>query len=303
MKYKFSIIFILVVFSSMLWFACDKIDQPLVLIDESNYPENPDDTLFYLDSVVVTEKQVLLEDFTGHRCVNCPEAAYLAHDMAEEYDHKLIIYAVHVGQLAEPAPGTDFWRDFRCETGTDLYNDFNLSSLGVPIGMINRQEFSGFIPLPSFIWEQAVGSEFEKPSQATMKLKTAFYPVSGTVVIKTETEFTEALEGAYRLVIYVVEDSIIAPQLNNNPEIGPDTLYNYLHRNVLRKAVNTTYGEPITPSGTIEQGVVYAKDYTFLSDPAWSLKNCKFIAYVAKQDDVFNLTEIIQVAEVEIKTE
>jgi len=303
MKYKFLIIFAIIVFTSMFWFACDKIDQPLVLINESNFPDNPNDTLFFLDSVIVTEKQVLLEDFTGHRCVNCPEAAFLAHDMAEQYDRKLIIYAVHVGQLAEPAAGTDFYRDFRCATGTDLYNDFNLSALGVPIGMINRQEFSGFVPLPSFIWEQAVGSEFEKPSQATMNMKTAYFPVSGKIVIKAEAEFTEALEEVYKLVIFVVEDSIQAPQLNNNPEIGPDTLFNYVHRNVLHASVNTTYGELISPTGTIEQGVVYAKEYTFLPDESWNIKNIKFIAYIGKQDDVFNLTEIIQVAEVGIKTE
>lgn len=301
MKYKFSIIFTIVVFTSMFWFACDKIDQPLVLIDESDYPDNPDDTLFFVDSVVVVEKQVLLEDFTGHRCVNCPEAAFLAHDMAEQYNHKLIIYAVHVGQLAEPALGTDFYRDFRCETGTDLYNDFD--PMAVPLGMIDRIKSNGLIPQLSSVWSLMVESEFQKPAQATLKLKTAFYPGSGTVLIKTETEFTEALEGAYRLVIYVVEDSIIAPQLNNNPEIGPDTLFNYVHRNMLRKAVNTTYGELITPSGTIEPGVVYTKDYTFLPDEAWNLKNVKFIAYIGKQDDVFNLTEIIQVAEVGIKTE
>ncbi len=304
MKNKFSIILFVMAFLSGFWFACDKIDEPLTLTEHTEYPVINEDTndVFFTDSVMITEKQVLLEDFTGHRCVNCPEAAFLAHEMALEYDHKLIIYAVHVGQLAEPLPGTIFSTDFRNETGTNLYNDFNLSSLGVPIGLINRQEFSGFLPLPSFIWEQAVSNEFDKPVQAKMKLKTKYFPEEGIVVVSTESEFTETLEGNYKLVVYLAEDSINAPQLNNNPEIGPDTLYNYYHRNVLRKALNTTYGEFLTPSGQVEPGIVYKKDYTFLPDQNWQLKNCRIIAYIGKQDEVFNLTEIVQVAEVGIKT-
>ena len=63
------------VFIAIIWSACDKIDDPLVLVNEQNINLDLD---LPFDSVVVTHKQVLLEDFTGHKCKNCPELVYKA---------------------------------------------------------------------------------------------------------------------------------------------------------------------------------------------------------------------------------
>ena len=73
MKYnKIQILFILA-FSALTWTACDKIDEPVKIINVQDIPDNLADTLFFTDSVWVAQKQVLLEEFTGHKCVNCAE--------------------------------------------------------------------------------------------------------------------------------------------------------------------------------------------------------------------------------------
>ena len=50
-----------------------------------------------------TGKMVLIKDFTGARCVNCPAAAEYAHNLQHQLDEDhIFIMSVHAGFLAQP---------------------------------------------------------------------------------------------------------------------------------------------------------------------------------------------------------
>jgi hypothetical protein len=52
------------------------------------------------DSVV---KKVLVEDYTGHTCGNCPAAARMLNDTIKPlYGDRLIVLGIHAGYFAEP---------------------------------------------------------------------------------------------------------------------------------------------------------------------------------------------------------
>jgi hypothetical protein len=300
MKYKNSIILLIFVLSGFGWMACDKIDKPLLVIDKQDIPVNLTDTVYFIDSVNVTEKQVLLEDFTGHLCVNCPEAAIMAHEFAATLDHKLIIYSVHAGYYAtpDPNPASLYTDDLTSVTGEELYNAFQV--FVNPNALINRVKFGGAVQLNPDNWQSAVNFELAKPNIANLSLKNAFYPNLNTLRIQVNAEFTEQLSGIFKLCVYIAEDSIVSPQKNNNPEVGPSPDWeDYVHRNLLRGAVNTTFGENISAAGTIEANKVYAKEYFYVIDPAWVTKRCNIIAFVYNEES----KEILQAAECGLKTE
>ena len=300
MKYKNSIILLIFVLSGFGWMACDKIDKPLLVIDKQDIPVNLTDTVYFIDSVNVTEKQVLLEDFTGHLCVNCPEAAIMAHEFAATLDHKLIIYSVHAGYYAtpDPNPASLYTDDLTSVTGEELYNAFQV--FVNPNALINRVKFGGAVQLNPDNWQSAVNFELAKPNVANLSLKNAFYPNLNTLRIQVKTEFTEQLSGVFKLCVYIAEDSIVSPQKNNNPDVGPSPDWeDYVHRNLLRGAVNTTFGENISASGTIEANKIYAKEYFYVIDPAWVTKHCNIIAFVYNEES----KEILQSAECGLKTE
>jgi hypothetical protein len=123
------------------------------------------------------------------------------------------------------------------------------------------------------------------------------------LTITTETEFLAEPAGQIKLAVYLVEDNIISPQLNNKPFIGGDTLVNYAHRNVLRDAINGTYGEYLSESTGLATGEIYTKRYNYFVDPDWDIEHCNIIAYLGKYDATYNLIEIVQVAELAVKTE
>ena len=302
MQRKISFAIIILLFGAIAWSACDKIDDPLVVTDQKEYPENPDDTLFFKDSVNVNWKQVLLEDFTGHRCVNCPEAAELAHAISENNDHRVIIYAVHAGNLSEPVPNSVFDIDLRSPLSNKLNADFGVQAY--PAAMINRVEYQGLRTIYNKTnWETICLEQLDQPNAVNLKLINTYFPKLNTVVIDVEAEFLSEIEGTYNLVLYLVEDHIEGAQLNNDPDIGPDTLFNYIHHNVLRAAVNSTYGESVAGNSEIAPAIPYTFTYTYPLNEEWVTENCKIIAYIGKADPDLNLIDIIQVAELGIKTE
>lgn len=297
MKYKIALAIVTIGFFGIFWTACDKADPPVNLIDKQSTTDDYLDTLYVIDSVSVNTKHVLLEDFTGHKCVNCPEAALEAHDLAEELNHQLIIYSVHAGYYADPDDEGDYTADFRCDAGNELNADFQI--IANPIGTVNRVEYGGSVLIGAGNWEASVLSELGKEDLVNLKVTNTYYPNLNTIQINVATTFLNAMEGNYKLVVYLAEDHIIAPQKNNNESIGPSPDWlDYEHRNILRDAINSTYGDNLTDTGEVE-AITYYNKFTYDMNPEWVTENCNLIVYVI-QDET---GEILQVAELGIKTE
>ena len=77
-------------------------------------------------------KNILIEDFTGHLCKNCPDAARELDAIHDFYGSRIIGLALHVGTtFGRPYP-TDisvnpdqkFIYDFRTNKGEELDNHF-----------------------------------------------------------------------------------------------------------------------------------------------------------------------------------
>jgi hypothetical protein len=297
MKKIFYPIFLLLL-SLLAWTACDKIDEPLTLIGEEDFPENIDDTLFYVDSTLVSRKQVLLEDFTGHKCVNCPEWGIFAHELAAELDHKLIIISIHAGYYATPDASGDYTADLRTDAGTQLYEDFQI--FANPTGLINRDEYNGSILVYPDYWEEAINTQLEKDPVATLSVKNKYFPNLNTVVIDLNAVALSDIEGKYKVAVYLTEDHVISPQKNNNPEVGPTPDWlDFEHMGLLRGAINTTYGAYISENGEMVTGEIYSREYIYKLNDDWVAANCNVIVYLYNEDT----WEVVQVAELGIKTE
>ena len=288
-------------FSLLFWTGCDRVDDGLVVTNVQDIPVNTD-TVFVLDSVIVDQKQVLLEDFTGHKCVNCPEAAIEAHEWAEMYDHRLIIYAVHAGFQAFPDASGLYTYDFTNPTGDALFNYFNEPFN--PSGTVNRVEYNGNTVLIYVTgdWAAAIPVELAKPSVIDMKVVNKYFPNSNSVQINITSTVNAALESKYKIVVMIAEDLIVRPQRNNNEEIGPvPDWIDYHHRNVLRDGVTATFGEYVTADGTVSQGETYYNQFYYELDQPWVSDTADYniISFIFDEAN----DDILQVAELGIKKE
>lgn len=71
--------------------ACSNIDE--------------DDRFIEVEPVEVA-KRVLIEDFTGQRCVNCPNASEMIESLQEQYGaENVIAVGIHSGPFSKTASG------------------------------------------------------------------------------------------------------------------------------------------------------------------------------------------------------
>ena len=112
--------------------------------------------------------KALLEEFTGHTCVNCPEATLQAHFLQHSHGGQLILVSIHAGDLAKPL-SAPYDTDFRSNPGTEVYNYYQ--PFGVPTGMVNRTNYQGNTVLFKDSWEPAVQELLDIPQQASIDIE------------------------------------------------------------------------------------------------------------------------------------
>ena len=255
--------------------ACEKIDPPY---------NKPGDVTF-------TGQNVLLEDYTGHTCVNCPTAAVIAHELKELYGEHLIIIAVHAGSFAKPHPGI-YENDYRTETGNVWNTYFKVQDY--PTGTINRvPNESGSYVVTYEKWGDMVSKELKKEPKAEISIANTFS--SGNLITTISTKFLEEMESTYSLYVGITEDSIISAQKNFNENVG-DTpeIKDYVFMHMLRGSVNGDWGEDIF-GASIEVGKSYSKtyQYTITGNP----DNSHVVAYVYDNET----KSVVQVVEEPVK--
>ncbi len=229
--------------------ACDKIEPPFK--EEHGGGDNPGDTTVVL-------RKVLLEDYTGHRCVNCAGAAQTAHQLQELYEGQVILMSVHAGDFAKPVPGSIFTADYRTEAGNQ-WNDF-FGVQAYPSGMVNRADYNGEVILPETKWGEALAAALEPEADADIKIQNEF--AKGLVTTIITVKFLHEMPDLYSLQVCITEDSIVSAQLNNDENAGEvPVIENFVFMHMLRGDVNGIWGEDIF-GGAVEPGKEYTVTYT-----------------------------------------
>ena len=97
----------IVLFLSVLiaFSACDKIDSDNFI--DGEIIVQPEDI----------DRKILIEDFTGHKCQNCPDAAAEIHNIQNTFPNQVVAIAIHAGYFSEPNPpqAPYLTTDFRTE--------------------------------------------------------------------------------------------------------------------------------------------------------------------------------------------
>lgn len=267
--------FLIILLAGFLLQSCDKLKEPYATL------KKPGD-----DTTTVNVRKVLLEDYTGHLCVNCPTATETSHILEHAYGGKLILMAVHAGNLAAPSD-PPFAADYTSSAGEEWYNTFGIYAN--PLGLVNRKSFKGHQIIGADLWASAIDSLINKAPDALMTIKNSFNTTSSTLTTIISTKFKSLLPGSYTLNACITEDSLISAQKNSDTLVGPiPVIHNYVFMDVLRGAINGNWGEVLTSA--IDTTVVYKKTYVFSFSPAWVAKNCSVVSFVYNTDT----KEIIQ---------
>lgn len=204
--------------------ACDNIDT-----DERWEEKVP----------VEIKKNVLIEDFTGQNCVNCPAAADVIHQLQQSAaGAHIIAVGIHGGSLSYSVDKLPF--GLATAIGETYNTDWGVKTW--PSGMVDRH--GGLLNLTA--WVSAAVNRLQLEPEVEMQLSTSYdgnvsdtqWGKAGITVTLSEKQ-AGALKNAY-VNVWITEGNIVARQ--TKPE-GSDNAY--VHQHVLRDVLTPAYGEKV----------------------------------------------------------
>lgn len=289
--------------------SCDKVpsrippEKPLCTLDSAIM-------VVRTNSLVSNTRKVLLEDYTGHTCGNCPRAAEKAEELSKTYGNKLVVIANHVSKTFA-APKGAYLEDFRDPAATewDDGKNFGMSNAGLPKGTVNRMLVNGAYPQNFGAWATNVASELSKPQSVKLDVTSTYDPGQKLLNVKVFSTFKQALSANVYLSMVLTMDSIITNQTDYTPPAGVTVVDNdrrpdYRFDHIMVKSLNGSWGQ-LVKSGPIA-----------VNDTASVVKNCNSITKCFYTDQTctddsrmylvvfaYNETtkEVLQVEKVKIK--
>ncbi len=237
-------------------------------------------------------KKVLMEEFTGVRCVNCPQAKTEIDNLQSEslFGEDFIAVAYHAGFFSRPY--SDSKNDYRTEQG-DAILEFLDQPIGFPSGVVNRKQFSGEddLQIEAFAtWGGFVGQELEEAAVMSLDLETTYNESNRVLNVSVAITPTENISDALNLSVLITENDIVDVQLTPDGRVD-----NYAQTHVFRAMITNTFGNRIDEALIANQSISNIYSFTLPSD--WVAENCKIVAFVHHAEQS---KEVLQVEEVAV---
>ncbi|MCH2223574.1 MAG: Omp28-related outer membrane protein [Crocinitomicaceae bacterium] len=288
--------------------SCDKVENayPPAPPGSGGYELYPDgDSTHYADNAkptftanANTDRNVMIEDFTGHKCVFCPAAAHEAENIEAANPGRVFISTIHSGpggignfQIVDVPGG--YVHDFTCTEGIEigLHLGDNLSGspfTSNPSGTISRFDSGSGYPItaPSN-WNSTTASILTANDlKVNIQSDKNYYPSTRGLFLHTEVEILDgSLSNELRIVVQLHEDSIIAPQTlpsaddtQDGTVDGKDELY--VHREVLRACIDGKALGAELDAAHLDGNGKYYFDYIYELPAQYEADNAHLLIYV-----------------------
>lgn len=265
MKKRFRLLYAVLSVAALGFTACDEVDEG------QRYLLMPD---------VEAKRAVLLEEFTGQMCTNCPDAQRRISNMKEQYGEQLIVVGIHAGHFGMSE--AEFGSLGLMQPEGDEYAA-HWSIEAYPAGVINRT--SGALNAPE--WATYVRNEMTKMASLDIQLAAVVATnEAGDSIVSIRAELEPSASVSGKLQLWITESNIVGFQID-----GGNTLMDYVHNHVYRASVNGTWGEDVALEANIYQTV----ERTIPVRDNWNTANLSVVGFV------YNDAEgVLQVAECKV---
>ncbi len=230
-------------------------------------------------------QRVLIEDYTGHTCGNCPRAADKIQELQAQLGDTLVVVAAHVGYFADTVKA-GYRYEFRTPAGEELNRVFSIDNAGLPQGMINRTPpTASASPVQALgAWPALVAAQTARLPEQQLILTALRAEPSRALRLKITSKYLVAQPGrSYRLVLNYVEDTLTRAQ-KDYALPAPSDIPRYLHRHILRDAPLTTFGTLNAVAPVAGQSVATYLRYP-LPDAPWATRPAHVVAYLLDATD------------------
>ena len=272
--------------------ACKELPPPGLVLKDPETGVKLVDTCYTEPSFTPQEKVVLIEEFTGVKCVNCPQA----HDdidniIAARPAGRVLSASIHNDHpLANPHAGEE---DYETPEGTDI-SQLVGGSFNIPSGVIDRFDFDGDgEPIEGRTnWPVRVDAQLAKATPVNVTVSIKDYDAeSRRLIAGVRLHFTQAVGAKHSISVMIIESGIIATQSLPPPQPADPA---YVHNRVLRGMMTSSLGNLLTCDLTV--GTVIEKDFVRVLGETWVPDGCEVIAFIHKSSGF----DVLQAASVKV---
>lgn len=246
-----------------------------------------EDTTYVTTPPPAEQKNFLMEELSGVRCGNCPEAAVFMEELNKHNNDRLKVIAIHVGHLArviterEPKSIQNLAAEDGLQVVRRIFGELgNMPCISADRWRLgngsNIYLVDGASNWPAKIAEMKAKRE---TTPVNVKVESKFNSAKEEYNITVTLNYTKAVTTANKLFVYLIENGI------KDAFIEADTLITYNH--VFRKAITDPDGRPILVNVSKEPGRVYIYRTALKIDKSdaiqryWKPENMKVVAFVS----------------------
>ncbi len=251
-----------VALGAVLFASCEEIGPAINLEDVA---AEAGDTTYVVSPVPGAQaRNVLLEEFTGVKCPNCPAGHAIVQGLKEDLGDRLIAIGLYMENNNLTAPidkdGKLTKDDFRTPISNEVNSGiYDSEASALPSGGVDRVPSGSLLLLDRNKWAGAVNVRKDVPTKANLELTSTYNEADQTLKVKVTVTFTSPVSKKAFVTVGVIQDSILDYQ-----ETTTTILENYPHVHVLRGLIspNGINGLELEMQGAYEAGRVFEKTIT-----------------------------------------
>jgi hypothetical protein len=291
--------------------GCDRVENPFPAavstdLDQSLYPGNWNDYVANewptFGANTNTERNVLIEDYTGHKCVFCPAQTTNMKNLEATDPEHILTVAIHAGPLGlselqeeGSAPYEHvFYNDEALYYGNYFGQLPGSNFTGNPMFTVSRVKYQSQYTITGQNLPTPTGDVRASALKINIQSAVNYYPSTRGVFLHTEVDKLDAALTDLAMVVYLVEDSVVAAQ--SFP--GGVTQNSYVHHDILRGCIDgQVFGRTITDDYLDADNGNYYLNYSYRLPDEYDPTNMHLLIYVMDK----NTLEIYQVIEQHIE--
>ncbi len=222
------------------------------------------------------EKNVLIEDYTGTWCGNCPRVAY-AIELAKAETDNIVAVAIHTGD--DP---------YSFDASEALLDEMGI--FGLPTGRLDRTQTW------SYLEPDHVSEAIDRTGFSTFGLAIESTQTASNINTNIHVKFSKTIETELKLVVYLLESGMHHDQVNYTDYFEGDSvdpLVDFEQNHVLRALFTDSQGELIPLTESIEDNEYQLTLNKTIPDSIENSENLQLVAFVidANTGEVLNARE------------
>ncbi len=255
-----------------------KENVPPVKIDNANFVAQGDTSYIVTTVPAVQLHNVLVEEFTGQSCSNCPAAHdALKAEVVKSGGHVNVLGLYYFGSL-QSNPVKGYVHDLRDSMALQINQLIYGGDLTLPGGGVDRVSVGGTRFLGQSSWGGEIAKRLAVPSDMNIDIATRANVADSLDTIIVKVTYTKAVSDTHYLSVAILEDSIVDKQ-----EKGSTHVDDYDFENVFRGLVTPVpNGVELKDSAKVA-GRVFQKVFVYRPKkiiPRIIQKNCRVVAFV-----------------------